>query len=98
MKRYQRRTIKSPCCNKKTHIKFQYGALMFGAFCDCGKPFYVKFRKVKSHITGFKGTRAGRLMMKTDSNTEICMPVRRKRNKKQKIIKKQKKKKTRRKK
>ena len=84
MKRYQRRTIKSPCCNKKTHIRFRYGTLIFGAFCDCGKPFYVRFNGVKSHIAGFNGIRAGKLMMKTDSNGEIRISVKKKNKRRKK--------------
>jgi hypothetical protein len=67
MNRFQRRTVKSLCCNKKIHIKFQYGALIIGAFCDCGKHFYMRFRPVKSHLQGYNGKRAGRLMMKADN-------------------------------
>lgn len=85
MKRHQRRTVNSPCCNKKTHIKFQYGALIIGAFCDCGKHFYMRFRPVKSHLQGYRGKRAGRLMAKADNgNLEELknMKPRRKRRKK----------------
>jgi hypothetical protein len=87
MKRFQRRTVKSPCCNTKIHVRFQYGALIIGAFCDCGKPFYLKFKEVKSRIKGFKGKRAGRLIMKTDTNPNNIVKM------KQKAIKKRKQKK-----
>jgi hypothetical protein len=85
MKRFQRRTIKSPCCNTKTHITFQYGALIIGAFCDCGKNFYMRFKPVKSHLQGYKGKRAGRLMMKADNgNLEALKSYKPKRKRRKK--------------
>lgn len=87
---FQKRTIKTPCCNKTIHLRFPYGRLNNYVICEfCFNHFYVTYSKTKSNRKNIPNKyRAHRMIAKKlyDGDVDGCLIVKKKKGKRGKKL------------